>query len=135
MRKKNLFAIIFSILFLNAYSQHRLIIKTERNTYDESISFIAQNNSLNTHTVYLNFPVFQGYKSSLMYDDNIVTVYPGVNTIYKIERIPRSGTYHYQFRYSYYIGRALKNIPDTTFVYLLPASNGKVLQVPVMLFH
>ena len=128
MGKKSLVAIIFSILFFNAYSQQKIKIKTEKNTFDERISFIAENNSLNTYTVYLNFPVLEGYRNSLPYNDNVVTVYPGTNTIYKIERIPKNAIYHYQWRYSYYVGKSFENIPDTNFIYLLPASNGKLLQ-------
>lgn len=128
MGKKSLVAIIFSILFFNAYSQQKIKIKTEKNTFDERISFIAENNSLNTYTVYLNFPVLEGYRNSLPYNDNVVTVYPGTNTIYKIERIPKNAICHYQWRYSYYVGKSFENIPDTNFVYLLPASNGKLLQ-------
>lgn len=128
MGKKSLFAVIFSVLFFNGYSQQKIKIKTEKNSFNERISFVAENNSLNTYTVYLNFLVFQGYKNSPMYNDNIVTAYPGINTVYRIERIPEIGSYHYQFRYSYYIGKAFEKIPDTNFIYLLPASSGKLLQ-------
>jgi hypothetical protein len=128
MRKKNLLVPVLAMLFVNTFSQREIVIKAEKSTYDESISLIAQNNSLNTYTVCLNFPGLEGYSNSLAGNRNIAIVYPGANNIAKLQKIKGSNVYSYQYKYNYFIGRALRDVPDTGFVYLLPAANGNFLQ-------
>lgn len=126
---KKFFAIpAFLFLALNIYAQIKPIeIKTEVNTSDNNIYFTAINNSFNTYSVSMNITSSEGYRNPFS-TNNFITVSRGPSSIGKLERIPNQSSYTYQYSYSYFIGQSLRNIPDTNFVYLLPASNGQLLK-------
>jgi hypothetical protein len=106
----------------NFFAQQKIRLQAEKNT-DNSYSLYAENFGFNSYTVRVKFTTLDGYTSSIN-EYSLTTLLSGRTQIGKLEPIKNYPVYRYQYTYSYYIGTALRNMPDSNFVYLLPGTEG-----------
>jgi hypothetical protein len=135
MKHQNLL-LISVLLVLNGFSQQRLLItcSSERNA-DNTVSIYADAQISGEYTVKLTFTDFKGYTSSLTThpvgstEIALATVFRGRREIVKLTPIKTASFYALGYKYTYYPGTTVRRTPDSSFVYLLPGSEGVRLRV------
>lgn len=106
--------------------QNIITLSTELNQ-DKSYFIYAESKAFVTYTVRLHFSVLTGYSSSVS-DGSFIQVQRGRSAIARLTpSTTMSNSFNY--RYTYYLGKALHKQPDSNFVYLLPSTAGKNLFV------
>jgi hypothetical protein len=132
-KMRNKFTLLCLLLCCNcAVEGQSLLIScsTERNA-DNSISIIGQSQAYGTYTVRIIFSSLLGYHSPFSISNNIVlaTIESSRKELLKCTQDKYSVSYSFQYRYQYYPGTALRKQPDTSFLYLLPASPGNTVRI------
>jgi hypothetical protein len=89
----------------------------------------VENNSFANYTLRVNFTTLQGYTSTIQ-DKGFINVSPhGRSNVGRVTPEKNAGFYSFNYNYTSFLGMALRRIPDTDFVYLLPSTPGNVIRV------
>lgn len=132
MKLRNGSFLLCLIFCSNSFSQSKLIeLSSERNA-DNSISIYSDNRVIGDYTLKLSFSNYTGYSCNLNISSNaaLVNIQRGQHVeIAKFKPQQGASSYAMQYRYNYYPGRAMRSVRDTSFVYLLPATQGNNIRV------
>lgn len=124
MRVKFLYLLCCLMPLLRLSAQLPSIQFSNQTNPDKSISIFAENLSPLTKTVQVFFDELRGYRSSLPENFAVTTVYRGKTEILKLTPEKTSSVYTLKYSLHTYDGIALHKAPDTSFVYLIPATTG-----------
>lgn len=135
MKHQNLL-LLFILLVLNGFGQQRLIICSSERNADNTISIYADAQISGEYTLKFTFTAFQGYTVSLMStyhsgssEIGLATVFRGRREVAKLTPVKNASMYAMSYMYTYYPGITVRKVPDSTFVYLLPGTEGTHLRV------
>ena len=131
--------ILYSLFFFNclfSFSQSGLITCSTQSNPDRSVSIYANSPAAAEYTVKLTFSTLSGYtsRSFVVPSVALVSVNPGYMEIMKLTP-DNTNNLSLPYKYQYFPGKAFKKMPDTSFEYLLPATNGKQLSVARVSFQ
>lgn len=124
--------LFIALFFVNPnFAQDKLVTCSSERNPDNSISIYSDSRIVGDYTVKLSFPVFSGYTSSvsILSDVIISTIHKGRMEVAKLTPIKGEASHAMQYLYSWYPGMALRRRPNTTFTYLIPASEGTDVRV------
>lgn len=129
--------IFFTLCLLNgfySFAQPGLITCNTQTNPDRTLSIYATSHAHAEYTVKLSFTALSGFtsRSLLSSDVALASVPPGNSEIMKFTRENGAMNPAFQYKYSYYPGRALHRVPDTNFNYLMPGSAGNQLRVSLV---
>jgi len=134
IRILTLFSTVLNLCLLTparGQTANLITCSTERNA-DNSISLFADSRVFGEYTLRLNFPVLTGYKASgiSVYNNQAMTIVTrGKKEIARLTPDKSAANYSYSYSYAYFPGAALRRLPDTNFLYILPGSAGNTLRV------
>jgi len=131
MRPKTTLFILFNFFIAASFAQVRLVdCSIERNA-DNSISIYADSRIDGEYTLKITFNGLAGYTSTALFggDIAITTIQRGKQEVMKLVPVKTASMYNSQFKYAYYPGRSLRKSPDSSFVYLLPSTEGNLLRI------
>lgn len=131
MKNSFVLFILINSCFPSAFAQQKQIICSSERNADNSISIFAESQELGEYTIKLTFSSLMGYRSSpsVSSDISTSTIEKGKKEIMKLTLDKMSSSSQFQYSYTYYIGRALRKAPDSSFAYLLPATTGNSLRI------
>jgi hypothetical protein len=135
MKYQNLL-LLFMLLVLNGFGQQRLITCSSERNSDNSLSIYADAQISGEYTLKFTFTAFQGYTASLMStyhsgasEIGLVTVFRGRREVARLTPVKNASMYALNYMYTYYPGTTVRKAPDSTFVYLIPGTDGSRLRV------
>ncbi|MES2372404.1 MAG: hypothetical protein V4557_07480 [Bacteroidota bacterium] len=135
MKHQNLL-LLFMLFVLNGFSQQRLITCSSERNPDNTVSIYADAQISGEYTVKITFTDFQGYACSMMNtyrsggsEIGLATVFRGRREIAKLTPVKNASMYSSSYNYTYYPGTTVRKTPDSSFVYLLPGTEGTRLRV------
>ncbi len=131
MKTKNILFILLSFCIVPSFAQLGLITCSSERNLNNSVSIIANSQAYGDYTVKVMFTSLAGYitTSTLNRGVALATAQRGKKEIVKLTPDKSGSMYSYQYLYQYFPGRALPKAPDSSFVYLLPASAGNNLRI------
>jgi hypothetical protein len=114
--------------FGNGIAQMQPIKMTSNLNGNTGYTLDAENFSYANYTLRVNFITLQGYNSTLQ-DKTFTNIAPHGKM--QVARLTKDGSsiYSLNYNYTYFIGTALRRMPDTNFVYLLPSTPGNIIRV------
>lgn len=113
-----------------AFAQQRLITCTSERNPDNSIIIVADSRAFGDYTIKMIFTSLTDYTTSEILTANalITTVRQGRKEIIKLKNRLSSAS-PFQYHFEYFPGKALRKMPDTSFLYLLPAAANKTVRI------
>ncbi|MDB5209342.1 MAG: Peptidase family [Sediminibacterium sp.] len=131
MRHQNLLRFLLLLTAAPCFGQNKLITcKSEKNP-DNTISIYADCQVTGEYTAKLTFIDLEGFNSTVNIISNValIPVRRGYTEILKLTPMKSAVRHAMHFKYAIYPGPVLHRSPDTSFTYLLPASNGVSLRI------
>lgn len=128
MKTHTLFLLIGIACFTSVKSQQNIISFSSENNTDGSVSIIGDCRGNAEYTVRIFFSILNGYQSSLG-SEGTTTVYKGRREIARLTRDKSASYFQYQYKCQYFTGRGMRKIPDSSFIYLLPVTEGRSLTI------
>ncbi len=127
---KHIILLNMLVYFLgNGIAQMQPIKMTSSLNGNTGYTLDAENFSYANYTLRVNFITLQGYNSTLQ-DKTFTNIAPhGKMQVARLTRESNATLHSFNYNYTYFIGTALRRMPDTNFVYLLPSTPGNIIRV------
>lgn len=132
MKSLTTLIILLGFDMVSSFAQTRLINCTNHTNTDNSISISADSHAYGEYTLKFVFTSLSGYtvNSSIWNDIAMATVDFGQHEVLRLTPVKSAQIqYMFGFYYVYFPGVPLRRAPDSSYIYLLPAKEGKRLRI------
>ena len=130
MRHKTILFAVFFLCCLSSFSQKGVIICSTQHNLDKSISINADAQVYADYTLRIVFTTLDGFTSRTLYTPTIALAVVNRGFTEAIRLVPDNSNNHtFQYKYQFFPGHSFNKMPDTNFLYLIPAAINKTVRI------